>query len=180
MHDEVTIGNYNRNTERKDRSLHLEMTRGEFMSTWNMCGTIANFFSNYAKFSYKNQDEAENSLSTIFNELIENAVKFSADDKSTIVLELFNYEKSVIFNIVNETLLEQYASFREYAEDLISTQDLSSEYLRVIEQNATSEHKSGIGLLLVSNLLQTHLAFKFNFNGKERIDVAVQTNVIFR
>lgn len=79
----------------------------EHISHWKKCSLIANFFGNYQAESYKeNKKQIISTISTISNELLENAIKFSEKSYSDISISIKKHESSILIqvnNISNET-----------------------------------------------------------------------------
>ena len=64
---------------------------------WEKCSLISNFFADYCVSSFYKKKEIKSILSTIINELIENAMKHSYQDQNEINIFLKNCEKEIIF-----------------------------------------------------------------------------------
>ena len=74
----------------------------EHIQHWKKCSLIANFFGNYQAESYKeNKKQIVSTISTISNELLENAIKFSEKDYSDISISIKKHDSSILIQVNN-------------------------------------------------------------------------------
>lgn len=74
----------------------------EHIQHWKKCSLIANFFGNYQAESYaENKEKIISTISTISNELLENAIKFSEKDYSDISISIKKHESSILIQVNN-------------------------------------------------------------------------------
>tara|TARA_Y100001970_G_C14219215_1_gene851600 strand:- start:1149 stop:1718 length:570 start_codon:yes stop_codon:yes gene_type:complete len=123
---------------------------------WKKCSIISNFFTDYCTSSmFKNKKEIKSILSTIINELIENAIKHSYKDYNEINIFLINLDNEIIF--ITENIAPQ-----DNTNNLIHTMNqlkhsnIESLILNRIKNNFMyNQENSEIGLLNIANNYRT-------------------------
>jgi hypothetical protein len=73
----------------------------ELISSWKQCGIIADFIAKYNTVNYSHQDKVISTLSTITNELLENAINFSDSPNALISIALKANNHSVLIETIN-------------------------------------------------------------------------------
>jgi len=123
----------------------------EHLTSWKKCSLIANFFGNYQAESYKdNKKQIISTISTISNELIENAIKFSEKDYSEISISIKKHESSILIqvsNIANDTNTERLKNTLSK----IYNKNISAFQIEKINRNAIDNTSfSEIGLINIA------------------------------
>ena len=120
-----------------------------YLDNWKKCSLVADFFGAYQGISYKkNKEKAISILSTITNELLENAVKFSSNKDLDIKLKLQKMNDTISIetcNIGNKLNVENLIKFTEKLEN----EDQESIFIQNIETNIHSNNKSELGLISI-------------------------------
>lgn len=172
------IGEYREGIDEKFRRIELTISRKDLLEGWDICGSTANFFSSYAKYKFSDHTEAENSASTIINELIENAAKYSTESSSIVLAALYHIDQDIYIKVANFPDKDMFESFIEYAKRLYTIDDFMAEYMNTMMMNVDNDDVSGIGVLLVSNLLSRAPSFKFEKDSAADVcKVTVQTKI---
>ena len=157
-------------TAGKRNVLYMKMSCNDLVSIWNRCSDAANFGAHYMMHSVPNKTQVENSASTILNELIENAAKYSNDEPDNIEVYTFVTEDKIVFQV--DSLLDeaQYEKFRKLAGEMDESADLNRLYLEKMLHlcDGENEYKSGLGLLMIVNNYDTTLGFKFEDSAAEK------------
>ena len=141
--------------------LSLQITPVDLMLYWERCSLISDFIASF--YSTNNQDEnsesmkkKRNQVSTILNEIVENAAKFSTvkGKKISIWISSLN-EKLLIFKITNEIDEQSCKKLNKKLDLLFSGRDLEEIYVEHLEEREAigEEENSGLGLLM---LLKDH------------------------
>lgn len=63
-------------------AIEMEVVPIDLVTEWRRCGMIADFMADYMVHGFERRDTARSVLSTVMNELVENAAKFSADARA--------------------------------------------------------------------------------------------------
>jgi len=132
----------------------------ELVSQWRRCGLVADFLANYHSFHFQNPKKALMILSTIINELLENAVKFSKDKNKLVTLSLRHSENSIFVETINVTDESNAARLDGFIFRL-NQSDPESLFFEQIEECAVSDHlSSGLGLLTILKDYEANLGVK--------------------
>lgn len=149
---------------------------------WRRCGLTADFLARYYSyyFPYRekatdriSRETAENNISYILNELIENTAKYSdAENKGVEVLVSLR-EKDILFEVSNHVTEQRAESFLRLARGLLegNTEEL---YVTQLEKNTDS---SGLGYLTMINDYGVSLGFRVDGTGKGTFRVTVQATM---
>ncbi len=132
----------------------------ELMSRWERCGLIADFLSKYKSFSFMGQPKAEMLLSTIINELLENAIKFSVDKNKMVNLSIKDFKHTVSIEAVNISDEEQVAKLKQYIH-ILKSENTDVLFFKMLERGASQNISySGIGLLTLIKDYHANLGLK--------------------
>jgi hypothetical protein len=91
--------------------LSLSFVPLAFVAEWTRCSETADFVGRFFSHDFSDRELAGNVLSTIMNELVENAVKFSNDKSLEARVVVREYESSITISTENDATSEQAASF---------------------------------------------------------------------
>ncbi|RAP31846.1 hypothetical protein DID76_02215 [Candidatus Marinamargulisbacteria bacterium SCGC AG-414-C22] len=148
-----------------------------YIDNWKKCGLVANFFGQYQSVSFKKHREKVNSiLSTITNELLENAVKFACDKALEIHLRLKKQSDTISIETYN-------VSTKENAEKLIKfTETLAKDtpeniFLKTIEENSTKEEMSELGLITIFKDYSDQIGIKITKENQKNDTYAININL---
>jgi hypothetical protein len=165
MMQEIILGDYDLipDTIPSEGELHLRVKPIDMVTYWRRCGAVANFIANF----YRNpQDEIyhlnENLISTTFNELIENAAKYSTKRESDIGISLKLYNTILKMEVENICSQKHMEAFQKSMEKIIDSDndELDSFYLNKIEAKHAGDKDSGIGLLMLKKDYSLQLSAK--------------------
>jgi hypothetical protein len=156
----VEIGNYDSMIEIKKDQLSITVTTEDCKNHWHRCSLLADFAANYFSAFFPVNININNAFSTIINELIENAVKYSEPSNSPIELRLFNFDDKTIITCFNTIDKVRYEKFKNYVEELVKCNEIDKLYKDTLESKALTE-TSGLGLISIINYYNSKLGFKF-------------------
>jgi hypothetical protein len=141
---------------------------------WRNNSLSADFLADYVTSFFPAEDddssyhraEVKDAVSYIANELLENAMKFSADtSKFPVDISLYLHPDEVRFYVTNSTTVATTAALKEKIDDLLSG-DIETMYFNQLEENAVAERDSpagaGIGFLTILYNYNTHVAWRFH------------------
>ncbi len=170
----MVLGEY---TEQSNQDcIKLKLSRDDLNKIWKRCGLTADYSANYVSTYFENKKEIENSASTILNELIENAAKYSANRENDIEIDVAVYRNSVVFEVNNYVDSEAFYSFRDFVTKIIESDDIDAAYFEALRSlNGADKEKSGIGLLTIMSFFKLKLGMKFeNSENNHDYKVSVQ------
>jgi hypothetical protein len=156
---------------------------------WRNNGLSADFLADYLTTFFPSNDasalhpnrkaEIQCAVSYIANELLENAMKFSAETLGyPISIQLHLNSEKIIFVTTNSICREKLDGFQAFLKRL-STEDPLQLYLEQLEKNAQegSSSSSGLGFLTMINDYDARIGWKFqDMNGAQKA-IAVTTMV---
>ena len=128
---------------------------------------IANYLSTFFQvesdrsWGLDKQAEVKSAVSYIANELLENAVKYSANS-SPISIQINLNPDLIIFQLTNNISARQTQQFQNQIETLLHC-DPNELYITLLEENALNEcdRESGLGLLTMLNDYKAKLGWRF-------------------
>lgn len=124
-------------------SVGLEVVPLDLVTEWQRCGAVADFLAAYMSFAFERRGVAHSVLSTVGNELVENATKFSADKRAPTRVALLHHGEEVHAEVRNEASDAHVARLREVLEAL--ARDGAEEVFR-----GRMASRSGLGLALIA------------------------------
>jgi hypothetical protein len=138
---------------------------------WQNYGLSADFLGDYFATFFPGEDVPESSInlkntvkatvSYIANELIENAVKYSAPSTHlpiSITLRLF--DQDIIFQVTNYASEAVASKYRKFAQTLQSA-DIGELYIQQLEKTALGEGGSSMGILTIIHDYSAQGGWKF-------------------
>lgn len=149
----------------------------DIFDDWERGGKLANFIAEYFRAHFRRENE-QNLISTVSNELIENAVKFSRNNSTEVQVVVRKRGDSLLIRTENAIPRHRRETFLATCKELYES-DLDELYLRRIEENVDDAENSGIGLILMKKDYHTHIRFSFytDENGINRVSVTLELAV---
>ena len=168
-----TIGRFTGLSEvKKGEYLHLGFLPGSvpLKQRWRNNGLSADFLGDYVTtFFPKSEEDPETvarqteiraAVTYIANELLENAMKFSAEGQRPIALRLLLGEERILVDLTNSVEAERAAGYRRFVEEL-TAKDPMEFYVEQLEAKAGDGDGSGLGFLTMINDYGVELAWRF-------------------
>lgn len=143
----------------------------DIFDNWDRAGSLSDFIADYFG-TYFASESSHNVISTIFNEFIENAVKFTKNNSQPISIVVKKRKNNLISRITNTLPLHRRTAFIGICNDLFA-KDLDELFLNKIEEGAVDRRKSGIGLILIKKDYQVETCFDFFEDSNSMNNVAV-------
>ena len=177
--NEVTIGQYDEETSNSASTVHISLFPSDLVSYWSRCGLTADFGASFIAFCFPASKSAQNSMSFILNEVVENAVKFSHGTDLNISINLYHRPDTVVFEVENTVDRKQFDLFcRQAAEIMDSTTSLEERFMSALEAKALNAGGSGLGLLTILHDFNTKLGVRMTpAEDADRFRVYVQVIV---
>ena len=137
----------NKEPEQQDLFLSFNIPGNNFKH-WKKCSLIADFFGNYIAESYTGTKEKISSIiSTIANELIENATKFNINDNNNIHVSIKKEKENIIINTKNNTTKENIMKLKNTLEQIDSNDIHTLQLLRISQHAKNQNNESEIGII---------------------------------
>ncbi len=140
---------------------------------------LTTFFPAYDISSLNQQAEIKDAVAYVANELLENAMKYSYEpSKNPVSIGLTLDEQSVRFYVTNHIAPDTVDDFEAFIKRLL-TEDPHELYFRQVEESADNENTptSHLGFLTMITNYSAQLAWKFEIDETDPLDVAVTTMV---
>lgn len=146
----------------------------DFISQWRRVGMAADYVAGHMAYAFGRREEAHNILSTVLNELLENAVKFSADGSHVVGVEALHFGERLCLradNVADRASVERFCALVER----ILAAEPEALFVSHLEQTAKAPQGThGIGLVLLRKDYGARLGFTFSPRPDDLIDVVVQ------
>ncbi|MCH8554612.1 MAG: DUF6272 family protein [Schleiferiaceae bacterium] len=134
----------------------------DMISYWKRCGLMADFTASFYAFTREDAAVQENIISTVFNELIENATKYSVKRSGEVSVNMKMYDTVLKIQVENQTTQNHFAKFKAHIQELLATEDLDQLYMDIlVSKTSDTPKESGIGLLLLLKDYGVKLGVKF-------------------
>jgi hypothetical protein len=159
MHEVVEIGDAVDFDEAVESHFAVTFLPLDIFDDWERGGKLADFIAEYYSPQFE-QEEQQDMISTVTNELIENAVKFSRNNSTAVEIAVRKRGDSLLIRTQNAIPRHRRETFLATCRELYES-DLDQLYLNRIEDSETSEN-SRIGLILMKKDYHTHIRFSFD------------------
>jgi len=146
-----------------NNKLYLSLVPENVLSQWSRVSDVANFIADFYGHDLPSR-LAHNTISTVLNELIENAVKFACHKGVPIDIYTFKNGNEFIFRVTNTVSEGTIDDFSRLCSTLFS-QDLNRLYIQRIEDLYHNRAKTGIGLILLKKDYRMDINFGFSRMG---------------
>ena len=156
--------------------------RNNCLSAEFLADYLSTFFTANKTEQKKKRAEVQNAVSYVANELLENAMKYSQNTKSSpVTIQIYLNQDNIIFKLANNIDLSMVINFKTYIENLVNS-DPCELYIRQLEKNAIDDSNgdSGLGFLTMINDYNAKLGWKFEKNSSmssQQEDIIVTTMV---
>lgn len=129
-------------------SADVELVPLDMIAHWDRCGATADWAANLLAYNFDHRAAAANVLSTVINELLENAVKFSSDKRRPIRLRVAQRADRVLIETENTADVAQARVLEAHVAAMFA--DRGALFGRLVARAAAGEVGApGIGLLVV-------------------------------
>jgi hypothetical protein len=127
--------------------LSLSFVPLDLVTEWSRCSETADFLARFLAHDYGDRELAANVLSTVINELVENAAKFSSDKNAPARIAVCERPSGVTIITTNVVAPAQAAVFGETITRLVAGDPEALFAHQVANPPATGS--AGIGLILL-------------------------------
>jgi len=161
--------------------LELTVTPIDLMTHWQRCSLMSDLVAGYIAYAYHQSREMHtfhvySSISTIFQELVENAAKYSRQREANIRVRIRHYNTVVRIEVQNDATIGTGDRFEQHVKTLLAA-DLEEFQAQIVEDNqARGGMQSGLGLVLLAKDYPVKLGFSFRRIGDEREIITVRAH----
>ncbi len=142
--------------------LYISVIPENIICYWPKASEVANFVADF--FYHDSPDRAtRNNISTILNELIENAVKFSSVKKHQVDIYTFHNATELVFQITNTISPEAWNELEKVYHEM-ENRDLKELYIQRIRDLNRKKSGTGIGLILLKKDYRIEINFALDHN----------------
>jgi len=177
MEDRVIIGDKIEFEKDMESVFTLSFIPLDIFDNWTRASSLSDFIAEYFG-SYFGNESSHNLISTVINEFIENAVKFTKNNSQPIVVIVKKRDNDLICRITNSIPKHRKTAFIEICKELFS-EDLDQLFLDKIIEGSNNKTESGIGLILVKK--DYHVKTNFDFfkdnNDMNNVNVTFKLNL---
>ena len=155
----------------------------DLISYWKRCGIVSDFYTQFCSESIeKVKDEyVSNYLSTIFNELIENAAKFSVWKDTDVIIELKSYFRLIKFTITNCIDQRGFDVFSDklnrFFYRLGNNETIEDIYFNYLEGKDANDNTSGLGYFMMMKDYPVDFGFRLKKIQEDRYEVRVESYI---
>ncbi|PJZ47263.1 DUF6272 family protein [Leptospira brenneri] len=169
-----------------ESKIQIHLKPLDLMRYWRRIGILSDFIGYFYGFSFlpnvpsesmdMKNSEIVNSISTVFNELLENAAKYSYDKKADIEISLIHRGKTFEMFVQNKTNESNVNAYEASLKEIFSAENLERLYIQKLEANENDPHRSGIGLIMVLKDYPVEMEVSFESQGEDAI---ITSHVIY-
>jgi serine phosphatase RsbU (regulator of sigma subunit) len=150
----------------------------DMFDSWQRGSVLSNFTAQYFGHNFPRPDES-GLISTVVNELVENAVKFSANNSLPVDLTMRKAPGRLLVRATNSVPHHRCGGFMEVCRQLFD-RDLDDLYVERVAEDSINQDASGLGLLLVKKDYCSRLSFDFRFDEDDTVQVSVTAELDFK
>jgi hypothetical protein len=121
----------------------------DLITEWSRCSTVADFIAQYLAANFERREVAARVISTVLNELVENATKFAAGPQYPVMLEARHLGDTLRLQISNVTDAERARAFAGRLDELLEGDPNQLFVKRLHEPVSGIGRGAGIGLLIL-------------------------------
>jgi hypothetical protein len=163
-----------------EANLEFSVTPIDLTAHWPRCGLLSDLVAGYIAYAYHESQEMYkfpiySSISMIFQELIENAAKYSHHRETIIRVRVKHFNSVVRLEVQNDATIAFGEKFEAYVERLL-TSDLEEMHVQIVEDKALDRSQSGLGLVMLLKDYPIKFGAHFRRVGGEREIITVRAH----
>lgn len=155
----------------------------EYIVQWSRCGMTADYLADFFSYCFRNRKTAKAVLSTVINELLENAVKFSSERRLPLTVSVKHLGGFVLVETSSTTDEKQVRAFENALSEL-QLHGAEELFYRTVAQpvvygQMNAPTKSRLGLILLKKDYDATLGVRMEASREEPSswNVVVQVQV---
>jgi hypothetical protein len=164
----------------------LVTNSADMLENWRRVSLCSDFLAKYYSyyFPYKekakqriSRDTAENNISFVMNELIENTAKYADARDKTVTIKIMLFDQDIVFQVSNYVTPALAESFVALAREILESNP-EELYIKRLEKNTEAESgDSGLGYLTLINDYGIRMGFKFQTVEPDLVQVTIQARM---
>ena len=178
MKGTVRLGDKIDLAEGVDSSFTVRFLPLDMFDNWQRGSVLSDFIAAYFRHNFP-KDEEYGLISTVVNELVENAVKFTTNNSLPVELTLKKAPGRMLIQAANIVPVNRCQPFMAVCRELFE-KDLDELYMERIKQDRTDSDASGLGLLLIRKDYSSKLSFEFRFDEDSTVRVTATAELSFQ
>ncbi len=143
MSDLIVLGAFPEPRSQPLSAIELEVVPIDLVTEWRRCGMVADFMADYMVHAFERRDVARSILSTVANELVENAAKFSSNKRTAAHVSIRHHGEVVHAEVRNQASEKHVQSLRDVLLEL-ARDEATAVFRRRMED------RRGLGLALLA------------------------------
>lgn len=156
--------------------LSIAVSAADMNFYWKRCDVLSNFISQFYFHSYEAKKLDKNAISTIINELVENAAKYSDKENNTVYIEIKDLGTDLRLEVKNHVTPWMKAIFENKIQT-IKDGDINQLYFDALESRNNGSGSEGMGLLILLKDYQLKLAYEFNETEEHGFDLTIRVHI---
>ncbi|MCW7493377.1 ATP-binding protein [Leptospira sp. 2 VSF19] len=156
--------------------LSIAVSAADMNFYWKRCDVLSNFISQFYFHSYEAKKLDKNAISTIINELVENAAKYSDKENSKIHIEIKDLGTDLRLEVKNRVTPWMKAIFENKIKT-IQEGDINQLYFDALESRNNGSGSEGLGLLILLKDYQLKLAYEFCKTDESGFDLTIRVHI---
>ncbi|MEO8623201.1 MAG: hypothetical protein ABI625_19145 [bacterium] len=117
----------------------------DFVVQWHRCGMTADYLADYFAYAFARREVARSVISTVANELLENAAKFTIDKRSLVHISGWLRGEALEIEVENITNARHAATLSTVLEALSR-----GEATQLFAERLESKERGGLGLIVLA------------------------------
>jgi hypothetical protein len=164
----------------------LNLDSADMLQHWRRVSLSSDFLAKYYSFYFPyrekakgriSRETAENSISFVLNELIENTAKYSNAAETAVQVRVLLLERAILLEVSNSVSEAQAEEFMASMREVLSG-NAEELYLAKLESNLLKpKGDSGLGFLTLINDYKIGLGFRFEKTGGDVCRITVQADM---
>jgi hypothetical protein len=164
----------------------LNLDSADMLQHWRRVSLSSDFLAKYYSFYFPyrekakgriSRETAENSISFVLNELIENTAKYSNAAETAVEVRVLLLERAILLEVSNSVSEAQAEEFMASMREVLSG-NAEELYLAKLESNLLKpKGDSGLGFLTLINDYKIGLGFRFEKTGGDLCRITVQADM---
>ncbi len=173
----TTIGAWTGAASPPITSTELTVRALDLIAHWKRCGLIADWLGSFLQYDFEAEARpaASELLSTVMNELVENAAKFTADKDAPLQIAARHDGETIVLETRSTADGHRVERLRS-ALEAVASEDMAELFRRRIEERS-EPGSSGLGLLLLQRDYGVRLAARLEPKAPGLWNVVVQAVV---
>jgi serine phosphatase RsbU (regulator of sigma subunit) len=177
MRGTVRLGDKIDFKEGVDSSFTVRFLPLDMFDNWQRGSVLSDFTASYFRHNFPSEEQF-GLISTVVNELVENAVKFTANNSLPVDLTLKKAMGRMLLQAANTVPIHRAQPFMEVCRELFE-KDLDQLYMERLTHDQADREASGLGLLLIRKDYSSKLSFEFRFDEDNTVRVTATAELAF-